>query len=302
MSLFSLRCSLSGHQGSVYTLDYDLESDTLRSGGGDRIVAAWKPNEGSEQDGLMLARAADAVYSLAQVGSTLYVGQGAGGIHLINLLDRTEERLLQPHEGPVFGIYPRPEEGCITFISGDGTLSTYNTGSHEPISRIRLSEKKLRAMVRCPDQSCDLVACGDGSIVLLEPDGLTVRDRIRVCDPEFSINAIAFFPDGRHFICAGRDAMLYTYEWSTMKCIDSIPAHNYAVYGIAFDRHGVRFATVSRDKTAKIWDAKAVQVLQRLEGNDGKGHVHSVNTLLWLPDGSLVTAGDDRVVRIWSEP
>ncbi len=301
MPLFSLRCLLSGHQGSVYTLDYDRESDTLRSGGGDRIVAAWKPDGGSMQDGIMLARAADAVYSLAQIGNTLYVGQGAGGIHLINLEDRTEARLLQPHEGPVFGIYPRNEEGLITFISGDGTLSRYTIGTHEPLSRIRLSEKKLRSLVRHPDQSCDLIACGDGSIVLIDPVKSTVRDRIRVCDPEFSINAIAFFPDGRHFICAGRDAMLYTYEWGTMKCIDSIPAHNYAVYGIAFEQNGHRFATVSRDKTAKIWDAKAIQVLQRLEGNDGKGHVHSVNTLLWLPDGSLATAGDDRAVRIWSE-
>ncbi|MFM9055460.1 MAG: WD40 repeat domain-containing protein [Bacteroidota bacterium] len=301
MPLFSLRCSLSGHQGSVYALDYDLESDTLRSAGGDRIVAAWKPDGASDQDGVLLARAADAVYSLAQIGSTLYVGQGAGGIHLINLQARTEERLLQPHEDPVFGIYPREEEGHISFVSGDGTLSRYSIDSHEAISRVRLSEKKLRTLVRHPDQSCDVIACGDGCIVLLENDGMTVRDRIQVCNPEFSINTIAFFPDGKHFICAGRDAMLYTYEWATMKCLDAIPAHNYAVYGIAFDRNGDRFATVSRDKTAKVWDAKTVQVLQRLEGNDGKGHVHSVNALLWLPDGGLATAGDDRVVRIWSE-
>jgi len=301
MSLFSLQCSFSGHQGSVYALDYDQESDTVRSGGGDRIVAAWNPGDGSDQDGKMLARAADAVYSLARIGNTLYVGQGAGGIHLINLRDSMEIRLLQPHAGPVFGIYPSDEESLISFISGDGTLSRYSMSTHEAVSRVRLSEKKLRILVRHPDRTCELIGCGDGSIVLLDRDGLTVRDRIQVCDPEFSINALAFFPDGKHFICAGRDAMLYTYEWASMKCIDSIPAHNYAVYGIAFQPTGTRFATVSRDKTAKIWDAHAVQVLQRLEGNDGKGHMHSVNSLLWLPDQRLATAGDDRTIRIWSE-
>ena len=83
--------------------------------------------------------------------------------------------------------------------------------------------------------------------------------------------------------------------------ISSIPAHNYAIYDIAFDPTGNYFATASRDKSVKIWDYNSLSVLERLEGNDGKGHINSVNKLLWLEDGTLLSAGDDRAVQSWKK-
>jgi WD40 repeat protein len=301
MTSFSLQHTLSGHQGSVYTLAYDEDSCSILSGGGDRILASWNLQSENLHEGVMLARAADVVYSLAIAGNTLLIGQGAGGIHLINRVSREEERLLQPHEGPVFGIYPDSESRLVTFLSGDGTLSVYTMQDFEPVSRMRISEKKLRTLVRHPVDGVSLIGCGDGSIALVDSDGLKFRDRLQVAESDFSINAITFFPDGSHFLCGGRDAMLYVYSWDSLRCVESIPAHNYAIYGIAFSGDGSHLATVSRDKTVKLWEPSGMKVVQRLEGNDGQGHVNSVNTLLWLPDGRLVTAGDDRAIRIWSK-
>ena len=79
----------------------------------------------------------------------------------------------------------------------------------------------------------------------------------------------------------------------------SIPAHNYAIYEIGFDPTGKYFATASRDKTVKIWDYNSMGVIERLAGNDGKGHINSVNTLLWMKNGTLLTAGDDRAIQSW---
>jgi WD40 repeat protein len=58
-------------------------------------------------------------------------------------------------------------------------------------------------------------------------------------------------------------------------------------------------ATASRDKTVKIWDAENLKVLARIDKEKNEGHVNSVNTLQWMSDEVLLTAGDDRSIIAW---
>ncbi|MBL0095096.1 MAG: hypothetical protein IPP46_00440 [Bacteroidetes bacterium] len=113
------------------------------------------------------------------------------------------------------------------------------------------------------------------------------------------MNALCFSPDSRSFLSGSRDAHLHLYETASLKLMEAIPAHNFSIYDIAFDPSGMFFATASRDKTVKTWDFSTMGVLERLEGNDGKGHINSVNKLLWLENGTLLSAGDDRAIQAW---
>ncbi|MEX2379534.1 MAG: WD40 repeat domain-containing protein, partial [Vicingaceae bacterium] len=77
-------------------------------------------------------------------------------------------------------------------------------------------------------------------------------------------------------------------------------AHYWAIYDIAFSPNGKLFATASRDKTVKIWDAESTKVLKRFEGHKDQAHSHSVNKLLWLNQNQLLSTGDDGSVKLWS--
>jgi WD40 repeat protein len=66
-----------------------------------------------------------------------------------------------------------------------------------------------------------------------------------------------------------------------------------------FNTSGTLFATASRDKTAKVWDAADAAFLFRLDKENFSGHLNSVNSVLWLNDDTLISASDDRSIIIW---
>lgn len=301
MTSLSLQKTLAGHHGAIYALEYSAVPGRFFTGGGDRVVAQWDLKGASPEEGVMVVRAAEVVYSLCllEEQGLLLVGQAAGGVHVVDLESRKEVRLLQNHAAPVFSLVHMPGHGLLASVSGDGTFA-WLTRDLEVRSRVRLTDKKMRCLVAHPTNDFALAGCGDGSIVQLSLPDAKIENRFQAHQVDFSVNAIAFSPDGAYFLSGSRDAMLNLYETRTLKRLESIPAHNYAIYDIAFHPTGAYFATASRDKTVKFWDYERMEVLTRLEGGEGKSHVNSVNRLCWLDAETLLSVGDDRSVRIWS--
>jgi WD40 repeat protein len=293
-----LRHRYTGHIGSVYCLCDDQRGGFF-SGAGDRIVARWDLE--NPADGEVIVRAGDAVYSLCLLSdrNQLLVGNGKGGVHIIDLYAGKEEHLLQLHDTTVFSIVASPDKKHICTTGGDGLLNIVQCDNFQTLQRLRLTENKLRTIVFHPVEPIALAGCGDGTIVHIDTSSWQLIQRIGAHAPGFSVNCICFSPDGKHFLTGSRDAHLHLYESESLKLLTSIPAHNYAIYAIFFDPSGHYFATASRDKTVKLWDYKTMQVVARLEGNDGKGHINSVNTLLWFPGGQLLSGGDDRAIQLW---
>jgi len=74
-----------------------------------------------------------------------------------------------------------------------------------------------------------------------------------------------------------------------------LAGHSDRVYGAAFSPDGTRVFTVSRDKTARIWDARTGAQLTVLAG---KGDIFY--SAAYSPDGTrVVSASRDKTARIW---
>lgn len=78
-----------------------------------------------------------------------------------------------------------------------------------------------------------------------------------------------------------------------------IPAHWYAINDLKLSPDGKYFASASRDKTIKIWDANSYELLKVLDNEKFEGHTHSVNSLLWVNEHLLLSTGDDRQIIAW---
>lgn len=300
MQPFKINRQFTGHKGSVYALAPAANPSQFYSAGSDRIVALWNIND--QEDGQLIAKTNDVIYSLCYIPETnkLFIGQGKGEVHIVNLATNQEERLIQLFSSPIFEIKYLKEYQQLFVLSGDGECCILNGNDFSLIKRIKISSGKLRSIGFNNDQNIAVIGCGEGYIQLLSIPDLILLERIQIHEPGFSVNAVCFSHDKKYLLTGSRDAHLKILDALTMKVLDSIPAHNYAIYDIAYHESGDYFATASRDKTVKIWDSNSFDVLQRLENTEKEGHRHSINKLLWLQGSDiLLSAGDDRSILSW---
>jgi hypothetical protein len=127
----------------------------------------------------------------------------------------------------------------------------------------------------------------------------------RVLGPPFLLPSmvwgLALSPDGTTLLtgCGDEDGEygdVRRWDVRTGREVGSPLRHRGKVAALAYSPDGRRFASGSRDGTARLWDAATGE-----PAGPPMAHPGEVNKVAFSPDGRLVaTAGDDGRVRFWS--
>ena len=107
--------------------------------------------------------------------------------------------------------------------------------------------------------------------------------------------AVAFMPDGRELLSGGFGGGATVRSTSDWSVVGELRGHEASVNGFAFTADGSRVATVSSDRTVRIWDVAGRRELLAV-----RGHGKSAVAVDVMPDGTFVTGGYDGAVRRWS--
>lgn len=293
-----LRHTYTGHIGPIYTLSAGRKGKFF-SGSGDGRVVEWScagPDEGE-----LIVTVPKAVFRLLLLADDrVLIGNEAGGLHVIDLEKKQEVQLFEVHQKGIFGIVDLGN-GKIACTGGDGSLSIYHVtaNSSTPLKlyrQIPFGDDKLRQMVVSPDGKILAIACGDGTIRVLDTE---VFNELHTLDGHKNgTTCVRFHPSKPVLISGGKDGYLrFWHCGENYRALYVVPAHGGTIYSIAFNTNGDRCATASRDKTIKLWDPGTFDPAGRLERSNG-GHTHSVNDVIWLGD-TLITCSDDRTIRVW---
>ncbi|MCG9911939.1 MAG: hypothetical protein MH137_11620 [Flavobacteriales bacterium] len=288
---------LMGHTGAVYSITQAENPDSVFTAGSDGFIARWNIVSGQSEGALAQIQAP--VFSLHhhRESRTVWAGREDGGLHVIDLVNNSERKLLKNHTGGVFSIYVA--HGFIYTSGGDGTIAIISPETFETLKIRKISTEKLRGIYAHPVSGHLFLASADGKIREFDKD---LNGLIREWSAhEGAANAVSLFPDGR-LISGGRDARLKIWDISSgePQLTENIAAHNYAVYKIKVVESQNVFITCSRDKTLKIWDLNSLQVLNRISLKTLGGHKNSVNSFEYLPESQkLVSVSDDSAVMVW---
>lgn len=203
----------------------------------------------------------------------------------------------------------------------------------KPMRTFGLGE--LRTVMTSPDGN-HLATAGQSGAFLWDPAAATVRHRLEAHTGFVSV--LAFSPDSRALLTAGRDEVIHCWDTDSGALIRSYIGHSGEITGVFFAPKGDTFVSCSLDGTTRVWDFETGAQLHSLVvtgtwinavafAPDGKhvatvanlpnavvglwnvaqeaqirtftGHVGQVWAIQFLPNGNLATGGDDRFVRIW---
>jgi WD40 repeat protein len=102
------------------------------------------------------------------------------------------------------------------------------------------------------------------------------------------VRSVAFTPDSTALAAAGGNTdefAIHIWEAASGESLGTLEGHTGIIWGIAFSPDGQMLASVSNDKTAKIWDWHTGTLLKSL---DFPGAVSSVS---FSPDGRILAIG-----------
>lgn len=291
--------SFVGHKGSVYALCQGQLPGEFLSAGGDGVVVRWQLDAPDQGDALVHVGTPIFSLHLLPTMNLLLIGTGTGRLVVVDLHTRREVQVLDAHTKGIFRIVPL-STNTLACAGGDGVLSTWTIERSEeprlvPARMIPLCEEKLRDIVvsRATDRS--IVACGDGSLRMLDLPNLQEVQRFQW--HEKGALCALFHPTKSVVLSGGKDGLVKAWR-SDGACLLEFAAHKGPVYAIAFDPAGCYLATAGRDSLLKLWDATTMEPIRR-SAREKKAHTHSINAMRWVGH-TLITAGDDRRIHGFS--
>ncbi len=108
-----------------------------------------------------------------------------------------------------------------------------------------------------------------------------------------AVRSLAWSPDGV-MLAVGGALGIWLYS-PGFEDIGLLKGHTKAVYSLAFSPDGSRLASVSHDRTVRIWDVASQTGLYMLEG-----HTDLVVTVAWSAANRIASGSYDGTIRLWN--
>ncbi len=244
-----------------------------------------------------------------------------GGESFILNLDRTV------HRGSVRSVQYSPDGKRLVSGADDGSIVVWDTISRSIITGASGSTRMLaterfqeghefnisRMLQIGPDKSILATAGFDGSLRLwnMQNSSRRLGGQQQVISGLGLVNTFAASPDGQFLVTSGftEDDKMKTGRCSIWRLTDLLSSvipeasghlegsHRSEITAISVSKDNRQIATGGRDGIITIWDSATAELQARRRAH-GKDTI--ITSLIWLTDGSLLSAGLDGKVARWS--
>ncbi|MCY7276847.1 MAG: AAA-like domain-containing protein [Phormidesmis sp. CAN_BIN44] len=279
---------LERHQGSVNSVSFSPDGQTIVSGSDDKTIKLWS-RDGTELK--TLSRHHDIVTSVSFSPDGQTIASGSND-KTIKLWTRSgnEPKTLTGHTSAVTSVSFSPDGQMIASASEDGTIKLWSRDG-KAINTLTGHSDKVYSLSFSPDSRLLATASWDYTVKLWSRDGTLLKTLPGHGD---RIMSVSFSPDRQTIATASSDKTikLWRQDGTLLKTLEG---HTDRVTSVSFSPDGQTIASASFDKTIRLWKigGSLPLILQ--------GHMGEVYKASFSPDGqTIATASYDRTVRLWN--
>jgi WD40 repeat protein len=282
---------LRGHKHWVYSARWSADSRYLVTASLDKMIRVWN------LDGIMapsILKGRMPVWS--SNGEFMAFASSAGPIRVWKLNEPRSVSQLRGDKEGVINLDISPDGALVASGSADKTVRLWKSfGQAEPLWSFEHPD--WVTMVRLSPRGDRIVSTSRGGMVYISRVDGVGEPRVFQAPVDREVYAMAKFDASgeRVLIVAGGMKTAWILELEGSGSTVELTGHEDQVRTAEWSPDGARIATVSDDRTARIWDATTKQTTLVL-----RGHEAQIENVAWSLDGTrIVTASKDMTARIY---
>ncbi len=257
--------TLTGHVGSITGIGFTQNNQFLISAGTDRTIRFWSAKDGKEAGSYGLATADITGLAVNPNNQAVYTTSTDGVLRFWQVPPPNAPKEAPAAKDEITSLYVTPDGAAVLYASADKTATLVTVSNGNVVETYSGAKAAIAAIAMAPGQQDIAAGCADGSLIVWDKNG---KEKAQLPAHRGGVSAVAFHPSQPILLTAGAD--------------------------------GLAKGWILPIDTKKPKEKEKDKEKSKLTKFEIKAHTGKITAALFHPtNGQVITAGADKLVRIW---